>query len=220
MNRDQRWEAELLDAFNIISLSLTPPSVPTKEVVVKGRLDNEVPLIGKAGFKMLMRNGSLLDLPADSLDEHFKHVDALSACLVPFDIVWLWFHREAVKRDKQLMKKKGKPFRFTIADILTAEERAVMSLQASYGNLIDDPSTEGAYFAKLKEKKKKKGNLFEDSSDEGEDDVGLSSGDEVEEEEDLDIDTHGDADIGKLMRMLTKKKEQKLESIRSGGGMS
>ena len=194
MHKEQRWKAELLDAFNFLATSLTPP-------VYQG---GKKALIGRIGFSRLLRGGRLLGTSRRITYEFFKAVDPGTACFVPFDAVWTWFLHHAQVYENKKLKPQGKELKFTIADILTAEERAqVIVLKRVNSEKIELKSS--IDWDALEEKRRRAAWDASSSSSEGEDD-----------EDDIDDETRFSdprylkgADIGRMMRYLTKHKQRR-----------
>jgi len=232
----ERWRVELLDAFNFIANSMTPPVIEDRQVVHGGKLGNKRVLMGRVGFRKLVIHGKLFGAKEEvqALDEYFKTIDPLCTCMVPFEPVWEWFLRRAEIRDKYLQKQKKKPFVFTVGDILSIDERAVMLLYQLYGNDMDPHSQSPPRFVSRSPLKKTN---KEDSDDDerptskkgrprrrkaGWDDDSAGGDEELSEDSesvddslgDLDGDHFGDKDIGKLMRYLTRRDHARKEKER------
>lgn len=80
----ERWRLELLEAFNFIAGSLTPPVIEDRQDVRDGKLGNPQLVLGRIGFRKLVAFGKIFGAKEDvqALDEYFKTMDPLwSACL-------------------------------------------------------------------------------------------------------------------------------------------
>jgi hypothetical protein len=200
MHKVQRWKAELLEAFDWFASTITP--VPFQ--------NGSKHLIGRLGFLKLVKNGKLLGTSKFVAQESFKAVDPAAACFIPFDNLWGWFLHHAELYDAKLLteNKKSPGFRFKLADILTPYERAVMIVMKKVNSEKLDFSSD-LDWGSLEEKRRR---MLDDMS---------SSSEEESEEEEVDEDTLfsdpnylKNADIGRLMRYLTKKKQRKEELAR------
>jgi hypothetical protein len=130
VGRKEQWRLELQDAFSWASKMGT--RMNNMEL-----LDKTAPeLIGKFGFRRLLLDGKLLDLPLESVDEYFNAVDADGKCYVTFDNVWIWFKFEASRRHKEIKAKNPqKGFSFVANDIFTAETRALITLMRRFAEM-------------------------------------------------------------------------------------
>lgn len=202
MHKQQRWKAELLEAFEWISTCLTPP-------VYQG---GKKALIGRIGFLKLIINGKLLGTTKDIAYDFFKAVDPNTSCFVLFDNVWTWFLYHAESYEKLRFTPRGKTFTFTFADIVSAEERAIVAtLKRVNSEKVDfnyDPEWDT-----LDEKRRRNAEAASSSSEEEE---------EEENHEAVDDDTLFDdprfmntADVGRLMKYLTKRQQQREREARA-----
>ena len=197
MHKELRWRTELLDAFEWIAVTSTP-------VVFQGGAKK---LIGRMGFLKLIQYGKLLGVSRAVANEYFKSVDPAAACFVPFDSVWTWFLRHAQEYETTKLLPAGRVLKFTLVDILSAEERAVITtLKRVNSEKVE--FTSSLDWDALEEKRRK---AAEDAS----------SSEEEEEEEDIDEDTLfsdprylQNADIGRLMKYLTKRKQMREREAR------
>ena len=193
MEKTQRWEVELRDAFDFISQSITPASLH----------DSQDKLIGRIGFNKLLISGKLLGISKELVSEFFKNCDFSSASFIPFDLVWLWF----VNRAKEYERAVNKSLKFTVVDILSAYERALSNqltrVNSEKVEIYSDFDWDAFY-----EARKKATEDVNSSSDEEE------QLDEEELDEDklfADLNYLKNADIGRLMRYLTKQRQQRDE---------
>ncbi len=146
----ERWKVEIREAFDYIADSLTPPPV----VVVHQKSKQPPILLGRLGFKKLLRNGSLLGLPETALDELFNEADPNSACFITFDAFWVWFLHYADKKNVAIGKKanrtilgyKKKDRVYTAADAVI-ESEAFERMSSSWA-LADSPGTATTDFAR------------------------------------------------------------------------
>ncbi len=198
-----RWKAELLEAFNWLAMLYSTPALHAPK---KG-------LLGRVAFRRLMMNGRLLGIKPESLDEHFKSLDPATACLVPFEAVWPWFLHLAERRNKiQLGKNKNKPFLFRAIDIIGTAERAMISLMRRLNSERDQEDDLAHYdrdLYKASAKVKRGGGLMDDDSNgsQSDEDEDFAGDDEDALYGDLEYLKSGGADIGKLMRYLTRRKD-------------
>ena len=105
MEKTPRWEAELRDAFDFISQSITPAFLH----------DSQEKLIGRMGFNKLLIGGTLLGISKELASEFFTNCDFSSASFILFDLVFLWF----VNRAKEYERAANKSLKFTAVDILS-----------------------------------------------------------------------------------------------------
>jgi len=75
----ERWRVELLDAFNFIANSMSPPVIEDRQAVHGGKLGNKKVLMGRVGFRKLVVHGGLFGAKEEvqALDEYFKTIDPL-----------------------------------------------------------------------------------------------------------------------------------------------
>jgi hypothetical protein len=188
--KEARWQAELSDAFDWLAVSTTP-------LAYQG---GKKPLIGRIGFLRLLQYGKLLGTTRAIAYEFFKAVDPGTACFVPFDNVWPWFLHHAQSYEAAKLAPQNKELKFTLADILSAELRAqVTVLKRVNSEKVEFKST--VDWDSLDEKRRR---AAEEAS---------SSEEEEDPYEDVDDDTlFSDprymqaADIGRMMRYLTKRR--------------
>lgn len=202
MEKTLRWEVELRDAFDFISQSITPTFLH----------DGQEKLIGRMGFTKLLVGGKLLGISKELAVEFFKNCDFSSASFIPFDLVWLWF----ANRAKEYERAVNKPFKFTAAvDILSAHERALSNelrrVNSEKVEIYSDFDWDAFY-----EARKKAAEDMNSSSDEEE---------QLDEEEEMDEDKLfadlnylKNADIGRLMRYLTKQRQRRDAALESQNG--
>lgn len=192
MHKVQRWKTELYDAFEWISVTITP-------VAYQGGKKN---LIGRIGFAKLMQQGKLLGTTRHLTYDFFKAVDSGTQCFVPFDAVWTWFLYHAEQYETMKLAPQGRTLKFTLADIITAEERAMATILKRVNSEKVEFASDMDWDA-LKEKQRREAAEASSSEDEGP---------EIEIDDDTlfsDPRYLGNADIGKMMRYLTKRKQQR-----------
>jgi len=199
MHKELRWKTELQDAFDWIATAITPP-------VYQG---GKKALIGRIGFLKLMKNGKLLATTKDITYDFFKAVDPATSCFVPFDAVWTWFLYHADRYEKLRLTPNGKTLKFTLADIITAEERAIVTTLKR----VNSEKIEFNYDQDWDSLEEKRRRAAEDAS---------SSEEEEEKEEEVDDDTlfadprfMNTADVGRLMKYLTKRQQQREREARA-----
>ncbi len=200
MHKQQRWKVELLEAFEWISTCITPP-------VYQG---GKKALIGRIGFLKLMINGKLLGTTKDIALDFFKAVDPNTSCFVPFDNVWTWFLYHAENYEKLRFTPRGKVFTFTLADIVSAEERAIVATLKR----VNSEKVEFNYDPEWDTLEEKRRRNAEDASS--------SEEEEEDDHEAVDDDTLFDdprfmntADVGRLMKYLTKRQQQREREARA-----
>lgn len=192
MHKTLRWKTELYDAFEWISVTITP-------VAYQGGKKN---LIGRFGFAKLMQYGKLLGTTRHMTYDFFKSVDSATQCFVSFDMVWTWFLYHAEQYEAAKLTPQGKALKFTLNDIISAEERAMVTILKRVNSEKVEFSSEMDWDA-VKEKQRR--DAAEASSSE-EDEPVMEIDDDV-----LFSDPRylGNADIGRMMRYLTKRKQQR-----------
>jgi hypothetical protein len=188
--KEARWRAELSDAFEWLAVSTTP-------LAYQG---GKKPLVGRIGFLRLLQYGKLLGTTRAIAYEFFKAGAPGTACFVPFDNVWPWFLHHAQSYEAAKLAPQNKELKFTLADILSAELRAqVTVLKRVNSEKVEFKST--VDWDSLDEKRRR---AAEEAS---------SSEEEEDPYEDVDDDTlfsdpryMQSADIGRMMRYLTKRR--------------
>ena len=200
MHKQQRWKVELLEAFEWVATCITPP-------VYQG---GKKALIGRIGFLKLLINGKLLGTTKDITMDFFKAVDPNTSCFVPFDNVWTWFLYHAENYEKLRFTPRGKTFTFTFADIVSAEERAIVTTLKR----VNSEKVEFNYDPEWDTLEEKRRRNAEDASS--------SEEEEEEDREAVDDDTLFDdprfmntADVGRLMKYLTKRQQQREREARA-----
>lgn len=207
MPQQQRWKTELHDAFDAIAIFSCPSF-----------LLSPYKLIGKFGFQKLLLYGKLLNMSVTKVDEAFRSLDPSGSNFITFSICWQWFNIQAQRRDAIASRNNSKPFTFTVADLISAEERALIKTLAIYCQEQDEMNAE---LLRLEEERQKmlarskrmrgKG-LLGDSDDSSSE----NSEEEVDDESSFDnLDALKGIDIGKLMRYLTRPKPEEVEKEKS-----
>ncbi len=168
--------------------------------------------IGRYAFRRLVNYGKIVNLDLAGVDEFFRNIDYSTFCYITLDDVYPWFKKKA-------LKIKG--FQFKVSDVLSVEERALIAIFLRYLNekdLLGLPVAKKRRKNKFEEamnkygegKRGKNRNYYDSEEEE-------SDGEVDEEDEDVlfsDLDKLKNCDIGKLMRYLTRKKEQELQAQR------
>lgn len=163
---EKRWKEELTEAFRWVAEAITLP-IPNNDVVI---------LIGRQGFRRLLLEGELLGLPRETLDEHYRSIDNDASGCINFSDLWTWFSYQAIERHEVLLKKGyTKGFTFQLADIVTPQQRAVISLFKRYGGHMGDGDQEEEDDGKVALRRK------------------YAAGEDSEEEEEEEIDWGDDA---------------------------
>jgi len=201
MEKTLRWELELRDAFDFISQSITPSFLH----------DSQEKLIGRMGFNKLLIGGKLLGISKELVFEFFKNCDFSSASFIPFDLVWLWFVNRAEEYERTVLRSKS--LKFTAVDILSAYERALSNqlkrVNSEKVEIYSDFDWDSFYEARKK----------------AADDMSSSDDEEELDEEELDEDRLfadlnylKNADIGRLMRYLTKQRQKRDLTLNTNAG--
>lgn len=153
---EERWRAELMDAFGglciafsngeVVISGLGRPSLQRSGSMARSAsmarsgsalsdapdleiLNSEdLPELGRLGFKKLIMDGKLLGLPKGTADASYESVDSDASGCVSFDEVWTWFVYQA----KLKSRKKPGSVNFTAATILPAKERALSVLMKRF----------------------------------------------------------------------------------------
>jgi hypothetical protein len=153
-----------------------------------------------------MQYGKLLGTTRPVTYEFFKAVDPGTACFVPFEAVWTWFLHHAQSYETIKLAPQGKELKFTIRDIVSAEERAQLAVLKRVNSEKIEFKSDLDWDA-LEEQRRR---AAEDAS---------SSEDEEPEEEIDDETLFSDplllqsADVGRLMKYLTKRKHRREREV-------
>lgn len=136
LSEEERWRADLMDAFAALATAFSNGTIAmagvgrTAERALKRTrsLDadgNELPELGRLGFKRLIQDGKLLGMPKGTADSCYESVDSDASGCVSFDEVWTWFLHQA-------RKKKPGSVHISISTIVPAKERALTALMKRF----------------------------------------------------------------------------------------
>ena len=78
------------------------------------------------GFKRLILQGKLLDIPAELVDAAYDMIDCDASGAITFLDIWPWFIHQAREYNARFPKK---PLVFTLTTLLSARERSLMILR-------------------------------------------------------------------------------------------
>jgi hypothetical protein len=169
--------------------------------------------IGRYAFRRLINYGKVLNLDLVEIDEFFRNIDYSAFCYITLQDVYPWFKKKA-------LRIKG--FQFKVSDVLSVEERALIAIFLRFLNEKD-------LLGLPPPKKKKRKNKYEEAMSkysEGKRNKPVDYYDSEEEESDGEVEVEDEdalfsdlnklknCDIGRLMRYLTRKKEQELQAQR------
>jgi hypothetical protein len=214
----------------VTSSPLIPFVESTTSAVEKPLLKAPKYFLGKYAFRKLSQYGKLFQLDPVAIDEAFRNADYNTSCYIDMREVVrvvegfvLKYYKKHKVDSTNLTNTTKNVFIYRMADVISVEERALISV---FLRLLYDKDL----IALAEKKKKKKPNRFQDAmnlygegrrsksnayfdSDEESDDD--EEGFE-EDEDDLfsDLSKLQNCDVGRLMRYLTKKKQDRLERER------
>jgi hypothetical protein len=121
---EERWRAELLDAYTWVVKMLPLPGadrIDHREQVGGG-------YISRQGFLRLLVDGRLLDMTKTQANESFRAVDTRAIGFVGFEDLWPWFEHAAQSKHRRMMKSsKKKEFLFKSTDLISVQDRCIVS---------------------------------------------------------------------------------------------
>eukprot|EP01037_Dinobryon_pediforme_P038824 gene38824-47065_t len=161
--------------------------------------------MGIYAFRRMVNYGRIFQVPQAEVDEFFRNADITASCYLTLEAILPWMRKKA---------SKIKNFRFRVSDIISAEERAYISI---FLRMLRDKTflQTASDYSKYEEMKEAKRKLRQQKiEDEWSDD------DDEEDEEDIDedllfsdLDKMRNMDVGRLMRYLTRKRELEQQSL-------
>lgn len=212
---EEHLKYEMAEVFQLLTSVYTPPHLIAKsplrklEAITAGRdvddFTDEHRFMGIYAFRRMVNYGRIFQVPQAEVDEFFRNADITASCYLTLEAILPWMRKKA---------SKIKNFRFRVSDIISAEERAYISI---FLRMLRDKTflQTAADYSKYEEMKEAKRKLRQQQiEDEWSDD------EEEEDEEDIDedllfsdLEKMRNMDVGRLMRYLTRKRELEQQSL-------
>lgn len=206
---EEHLKLEMADVFQLLTSVYTPPNLAAKNKLKKldaitagGEVDDfteEHHFIGIYAFRKMVNNGRIFNIPLAEVNEFFRNADVTASCYITLEAILPWMRAKA---------SKIKNLKFRMSDVMSAEEKAYISV---YLRMLRDKNflQTATDYSKYEEMMEAKRRLrlqkqLDEWSDDDEDD------EEEEIDEDVlfsDLEKMRNMDVGRLMRYLTRKRE-------------
>lgn len=233
---EERLRVELMEAFMALTSVYSPSHVVLKKPLKRlealsskkvrshshhdnddkddDKEEHDQVLMGQHAYRILTNHGKLLQVPLAAIDEQFRNTDINRSCYLPFTALYPWLRKRFLKLIQQSSSSSSSAsssFEFRCSDLLSAEERAIISiyLRVQRDSELLATADEMNEYEEAKKRLLAKNKQLQDDSDEDdeEEEEAVDEGDE-----DLlfaDLERLRNMDVGRLMRYLTRRREEK-----------